>query len=602
MEDHSTTSSFFVLAIAFLSAAIVFVPLFKRAGLGSVLGYLFAGMVLNLPGLDLVEHPEEILHFAEFGVVLLLFLIGLELNPSRLWAMRRDIFGLGALQIVACTAVLMLYPLIVGRPWTVSLVAGLGLALSSTALVMQIIEERNAMRLPYGQKTFAVLLMQDIAIVPLLVIITLLAPGGEDDMSPGNVAASIALALAAVGVVIAIGQYALNPIFRILARYGGSEIMTGAALLVVIAAGTAMVSVGLSMATGAFIAGVLLAESNYRNELEADIEPFRGLLLGLFFISVGLSIDLGLVYDNLGLIAGFVGSLLLLKGVVIYVLVRLFSGDHRTGVKSGILLSQGGEFGFVLFTAAATQGVVTAEDASLLSVTVILSMISTPILIRILPPLLIPAAPAPKEPKETFDGADGEVLIIGFGRFGQLVSQMLLAGGYVPTLLDADPDRVREAQRFGTRVYYGDGTRLDVLRAAGAERCKLIAVCTTPADVTTRIVDHVHKAFPQAQIFARSYDRRHALLLADHQVDYERRETFDSALRFGRDALVSLGMTANEAKESEITVRRRDRERMEYQRIEGITEGHRKWKEVTPEPLTKRVDAEHPDDRAEAAE
>ncbi|MBJ3775769.1 monovalent cation:proton antiporter-2 (CPA2) family protein [Acuticoccus mangrovi] len=587
------------MIIALLAGAVIFVPVFKRLGLGAVLGYLCAGVVLGPSFLSVSEEPEAIMEVAELGVVFLLFLIGLELNPHRLWLMRRDIFGLGALQVVVCGGLIMLYPLFVtGRSWETALVAGLGLALSSTALVMQLIEERGSMRLPYGQKTFAVLLMQDIAIVPLLVVVTLLSPGG-DNMDGASVFLDLALAVGAVAAIVVIGHNLLSPMFRILARFGGTEIMTAAALLVVIAAGTAMVAVGLSMAMGAFIAGVLLAESNYRHELEADIEPFRGLLLGLFFVSVGMSLDLPLIAQNLLLVLGGVACILVAKSVAVYGLVRVFGGDHMTGVKTGLLLSQGGEFGFVLFTSAATQGVMTAEVAGLLSATVILSMVTTPFLVRYLPPLLIRARPKP-EPTEDYSDAQGDVLVIGFGRYGQIVSQMLLAAGFRPILLDNDVERVTEARRFGSRVYYGDGSRLDVLRAAGAGKAALIAVCTAPKERTSAIVDLLRHEFPQARIFARAYDRRHALNLFALNVDYQRRETFDSALRFGRDALVALGKEPGDAKDAEILVRKRDRERLEYQRIEGLAEGHAKWREVTPEPYMPPIEDEVDDDEPPA--
>ncbi|MCF3932131.1 monovalent cation:proton antiporter-2 (CPA2) family protein [Acuticoccus sp. M5D2P5] len=590
MQDDPTSA--FLIAIAVLAAAVIFVPLFKRLGLGPVLGYLCAGVILGPGILGIVEEPDEVMQFAELGIAFLLFLIGLELEPRRLWSMRRDIFGLGALQVVACALVIMLFPLIVqGTHWQVALVAGLGLALSSTAIVMQIIEERGAMRLPYGQKTFAVLLMQDIAIVPLLVVVRLVSPGGE--IEGIEAAQSIAVALLAIGGIVIGGRYLLTPYFRTLARYGGTEIMTAGTLLVVIAAGTAMVAVGLSMAMGAFLAGVLLAESNYRRELEADIEPFRGVLLGLFFLSVGMLIDLSVVADNALLLLFGLAFLLVAKGIVVYFLVRVFGGDHVTSAKSAILLSQGGEFGFVLYTTAATQGVMTQEMASLLIAVVSLSMVTTPFLVRFVAPFLARQRPV-AEPEEDFSDAKGEVLVIGFGRFGQVVSQMLLAAGHDLTILDNDVNRVVEARRFGNRVYYGDGGRLDVLRAARADRCRMIAVLTTPAEKTNMIVDLVREQFPHAKLFARSFDRRHSLTLAAHNVDYERRETFDGAIRFGRDALVALGMEATDAKETEIMVRKWDRERLEMQRIEGLAEGHRKWREVTPRPFVRRA----PEDRA----
>ena len=588
--DHTPA---YLTVLIFLGAAVLFVPIAKRLGLGSVLGYLFAGVLLGPSVIGVTRQPEQIVEFAELGVVFLLFLIGLELNPHRLWAMRRDIFGLGLLQVVLCAGLIMTYPLLIGISWRTALVAGLGLAMSSTALVMQLIDERGAIRLPYGQKSFAILLMQDLAIVPLLIVVALLAPGPS--MEGEQVAFSIVTALSAVAVIILIGHYLLSPMFRILARLGGTEIMTAAALLVVLASATAMMSVGLSMAMGAFLAGVLLAESNYRHELQADIEPFRGLLLGLFFLAVGMTIDLDLVLERWQTILGGLVSMIVFKAGMIYVLVRVFGGDHPTATKTGLLLSQGGEFGFVLYTAAERRGLISAEDASLLIAVVTISMVTTPFLIRFLSPLLIRKKPAATM-SETFDDAEGDVLIIGFGRFGQLVSQMFLAGGYRPIILDHDADRVTEARRFGSRVFYGEGSRLDVLRSVGADGCRLIAVCTSPPDRTNAIVALLRSQYPEAKIYVRAFDRRHALTLFDAGVDYQRRETIDAAIRFGRDALVGLGMEPNLASETEAQVRRQDEERLEFQRLEGLVEGHRKWAEVTPEPYTRLA----PGDEGEA--
>lgn len=578
--DHTPA---YLTVLAFLGAAVLFVPIFKRLGLGGVLGYLFAGMVLGPSVIGVTRQPEEIVEFAELGVVFLLFLIGLELNPTRLWAMRRDIFGLGLLQVVLCAGLIMTYPLMIGATWQTALVAGLGLSLSSTALVMQLIDERGALRLPYGQKSFAMLLMQDIAIVPLLLIVALISPGPK--IEGEEVAVSVVSALAALGGVILVGHYLLSPMFKILARFGGTEIMTAGALLTVLAAATAMMSVGLSMAMGAFLAGVLLAESNYRHELEADIEPFRGLLLGLFFLAVGMTIELDLIVEQWPVLLGGVVSMLLFKAAMTYALVRIFGGDHATALKTGLLLSQGGEFGFVLYTSAEHHGLIPSEDANILIAVATLSMVTTPFLVRFLAPRLIKAKPAPTM-TETYDDAEGEVLIIGFGRFGQLVSQMMLAGGHRPVILDHDAERVTEARRFGSRVFYGEGTRLDVLRSVGADRCRLIAVCTAPGERTSAIAGLLKSQFPGVTVFARAFDRRHALQLFDLGVDYQRRETLDSAVRFGRDALVSLGMEASLAGETEELVRRRDGERLEFQRLEGLVEGHRRWAEVTPEPYT----------------
>ena len=573
--------------IVLLGAAVIFVPIFKKLGMGSVLGYLAAGFLLSPSVFAFTEDPERMMEVAELGVVFLLFLIGLELNPARLWNLRRDIFGLGALQIVVCGLLVMLFPLIVmQRPWQAALVAGLGLSLSSTAMVMQMIEERGGFRQPYGQKSFAILLMQDLAIVPLLALVGFLAPQESEHAQP--MWRAVLDAAVGVTVVILIGRYLLDRLFRVLARHGGAEIMTAATLLVVIAAGTIMVLAGLSMAMGAFVAGVLLADSIYRHELEADIEPFRGLLLGLFFLSVGMSIDATVIAASWPLILGGVVTLIVFKSVAIYALMRLFGETHATAVKTGLLLSQGGEFGFVLFAAAAAQGVIAPGDADLLIAGVTLSMLTTPFLVRWLPPLLIREA-ARVEPDEDFDGARGTILVIGFGRFGQLAAQLFLAAEHELVLLDNDIQRVEEARRFGSRVYFGDGRRLDVLRSAGAANVSLIAVCTDGRDTTNAIVDLVSAQFPGKPLFARAYDRRHALVLLDKEVTFQRRETMDSAIAFAREALIALGDDEERARDIEAHVRRRDEDRLRYQHIEGSLEkGYAKWREVTPEPLTLR--------------
>lgn len=605
---HDNDGSLFLPVLVVLAAVVVFVPLFKRLGLGAILGYLAAGVLLGPSVMGLSEHPEEIMQIGELGIVFLLFLIGLELNPSRLWRMRRDIFGLGALQIVVSAAAIMTFPLFVmDRPVTMALVAGLGLALSSTAIAMQIIEEHGAFRLPWGQRSFAILLMQDLAIVPLLALVTFLSPVEAPDPEPLWLVAG--RAAAAFAGVILVGRYLLNPLLRVLARTGGTEVMTAAALLVVIAAGSAMVAVGLSMAMGAFLAGVLLADSSYRTELEANIEPFRGVLLGLFFLSVGMSVDLGVVRAEWAIIAAGVASLIVFKSATIYALLRVFGSDHATAMRSGLLLSQGGEFGFILFSAAAAQQVVSPADASLLVAGVTLSMALTPLLVRFGPRLFVRETPR-AEPDEDFTDAGGTVLLVGFGRFGQIAAQLFLAANHTLTLLDRDVDRVEEARRFGSRVFFGDGTRLDVLRAAGAGTAGLVAVCTDAPEVTNRIVALVRSQYPDTPVFARSYDRRHSIALAEQEVTYERRETFDSAIAFARAALVELGMDEEDAADVEVLVRRLDAERLAYQRRRGLFEGHREWRAVTPEPFTqlerlragRRERPEPPAGRPEVAE
>jgi monovalent cation:proton antiporter-2 (CPA2) family protein len=427
----------------------VAVPVFKRLGLGSVLGYLVAGVVIGPAVLGLFGEPERIMEVAELGIVLLLFVIGLELNLSRLWSLRRDIFGLGSAQVVVSGLILMLYPLLVaGRSVAASLVAGLGLALSSTALVMQMLEERGELQSAHGRKAFAILLMQDLAIVPLLALVALLSPAGGD--GSGSIWLSGLRIATAVAAVVVAGRYLLNPLFRLLARSGAREIMTAAALLVVIGAAAVMTLAGLSMAMGAFLAGVMLAESDYRHELEADIEPFRGLLLGLFFISVGMTVELGVVARNWPALLAAVAVLIVVKSGVLYGLMRGFGSGHNTAVRTALILAQGGEFGFVLYSAAVAAGVMTRDHASLLIALVTLSMALTPLVIGVGPRLLCRGGR--EAPDEDFSDARGAVLLIGFGRFGQLAAQMFLADGLELTIIDADVDRVEEAGRFGRRI------------------------------------------------------------------------------------------------------------------------------------------------------
>lgn len=480
-----------------------------------------------------------------------------------------------------------MYPYFVaGRPLPASIVAGLGLALSSTALVMQLLEERGELEAPHGRAAFAVLLLQDFAIVPLLALVAFLSPQAQAGTESTWLV--VLTVLGAVGAVVVAGRYLLNPVFRVLARFGTTEIMTAAALLVVLGAAALMALAGLSMAMGAFLAGVLLAESSYRHELEADIEPFRGLLLGLFFISVGMSVDLGLVLSNWAALLAAVSVLVVIKTAVLFGLARLFGHDHDTALRTALTLAQGGEFGFVLYSAAAAAGVMAADHANLLVAVVTLSMALTPLVVRAGQALL--SGDRKLEPEEDFSDANGRVLVVGFGRFGQLACQVLLARGLRPTIIDNDVEMIEAAGRFGSRVYYGDGTRLDVLRAAGAGRVRLIAVCTDAAATTTKVVEVVREAFPDTPCFARSYDRRHSLELIRQSVTAEVRETSESALVFGREVLVGLGAPRPEAERIVDDVRRRDRERLEAQLEGGLYAGMEHLR-VRPEPLTPPVPA-----------
>ncbi len=579
-------ASIFTGALVLLGGAVVAAPLFKRIGLGTVLGYLAAGAIIAATAKPFIGDEEQILHVAELGVVLLLFIIGLELKPSRLWALRRAIFGLGLAQVLLTGAVLAtLVWFLAGFGPGAAVVVGFGLALSSTAFAMQILDEKGDTNRKYGQLGFSILLLQDLAIVPLLALIPLLAPGGEGQ--DAITWSRFALALGSLGILVAAGLYLLNPLFRIIANTGAREVMIAAALFVVLGSAMLMQFAGLSMAMGAFIAGVLLAESSYRHELEADIEPFRGILLGLFFMAVGMSLDIAVILADWLTILIAVPLLMGVKALLIYGLCRLFGAQHADSVRVSLLLPQGGEFGFVLFTAASASFLLTSAEASLLIAIVTLSMALTPITVR-LSSLFIPE-PEGDHMEEDFAGAGSDVLMIGFSRFGQVASQTLLAGGSDVTIIDHSADRVRAAAKFGFRIYFGDGTRRDVLEAAGIRRAKIVAVCTHKKEITDKIVDMIQADYPQTKLYVRSYDRAHTLSLRERGVDYEARETFESGLLFGKMTLQALGTDEEKAQALADDVRRRDAERLAIQQVEGIYAGsdmlHKR--PVTPEPLIK---------------
>jgi monovalent cation:H+ antiporter-2, CPA2 family len=575
----------YIEPLVLLAGAVIAAPIFKKLGLGTVLGYLAAGILIG-PIAKLITEAEEILTFSELGVVLLLFIVGLELKPSRLWQMRRDIFGLGAMQVILSGLALMGLVLGFGLlDWRGAAIAGFGLALSSTAFALQIMEEKGDMNSKYGQRSFSLLLFQDLAIVPLLALIPLLGEGAhQDTATPFR---DLGIAIGAIAGMLLIGRYALNPLFQVIARTGAREAMIAAALFVVLGSATLMQVAGLSMAMGAFLAGVMLSESSYRHELEADIEPFRGILLGLFFMAVGLSLQLDVIVDNWLLILISVPIMMLAKALLIYIICRATGSPHNDAVRIGLLLPQGGEFGFVLFSAAAAANVFAASTASLLIAVVTLSMALTPLAAALSRYFL--EADTIEELEEDFEGAGSDVLMIGFSRFGQIVAQILLAGGREVTILDHSADRIRQAAKFGFRIYFGDGTRKDVLRAAGIERAKIVAVCTNHKDITDRIVDMVQAEYPHARIYARSYDRIHSLSLRARDVDYEIRETLESGLTFGRKTLEGLGMVESDAIAIADDIRRRDEQRLEMQAVDGISAGRETLHNapVKPEPLIK---------------
>ena len=559
-----------VSVVALLGAAVVTVPIFRRLGLGSVLGYLAAGLIVGPYGFGWFADPQAILHVAELGVVMFLFVIGLEMRPSHLWSLRGEIFGLGSVQIVACTVALSLVGMAFGFSPVVSFIGGMGFVLTSTAIVMQLLGERGDIALPHGQKIVSILLFEDLLIVPLLAVVAFLSP--QPVAEEGSRWASIGIGLGALAGVIVAGVWLLNPLFRILAAAKAREVMTAAALLVVLGAALLMQVGGLSMAMGAFLAGVLLSESIFRHQIEADIEPFRGILLGLFFLGVGMALDLSVVARNWPLILSGVFALMVAKALCIYGVARLLKSSHHEALDRATLMAQGGEFAFVLFAAATAAGVIDLEVNANLTAIVVLSMALTPLATLAMRPFTRKQAPS-LDGVEIAEGLSGSVLIIGFGRFGQVASQSLLARSADVTIIDTDIEMIQSAAEFGFKIYYGDGTRLDVLHASGAERARVIAVCIDDKAAATRIVELVKHEFPQARVLARSFDREHALELVGKNVDFQIRETFESALKFGEAALRELGVDEGEAADVAALIRQRDAERFELEVAGGIRAG-----------------------------
>ncbi|MBH1957707.1 MAG: glutathione-regulated potassium-efflux system protein KefC [Burkholderiales bacterium] len=548
------TPAWLVNSFIYLAAAVVAVPLAKKLGLGSIIGYLAAGIAIGPWGLGLVTNVQDILHFAEFGVVLMLFLIGLELEPLRLWNLRRPIFGWGSAQLLSCAALLTGTAMAFGVEWTTALVAGLGLALSSTAIALQSINERNLMRTSSGQAGFSILLFQDVAAIPILALLPLLgAIGGENEAVAQTSRALEAIKIvAAIASIILGGRLLLRPVLRWIANSGTPEIFTAASLLLVVGIAALMQLVGLSMALGAFLAGVLLAESEYRRELETDIEPFKALLLGLFFIAVGMSIDFGVLWkfpgQMLAILAGFLG----LKLLAIYGLAYAMKLPWQERPVFALLLAQGGEFAFVVFQAAAGASVFSPETASLLIGAVALSMLISPLLLLAIDKLLLPRYANGKKStlEEISEPQEAPVIIAGFGRYGQIVGRMLLAQGISATVLDHDAEMIETVRAFGYRVFYGDATRLDLLRTAGAAQAKILVLSVDDVEQSLKIVDVVRENFPQLQIVARARDVPHWNALRDRGVMRVERELFDSSLRSARTVLELLGQPQDAAQQA----------------------------------------------------
>ncbi|UCA46274.1 MULTISPECIES: monovalent cation:proton antiporter-2 (CPA2) family protein [Pseudochrobactrum] len=596
MENNISIGSLYLQTLMILGGAIIAAPLFKRMGLGTVLGYLAAGVIIG-PIARFITDGEELLHFSELGVVFLLFIIGLDLKPSRLWSLRHAIFGLGLAQVALCAVTLaFLGVYVAGLPVPAAIIVGCGFALSSTAFAMQILEDKGETSQKYGQKAFAILLFQDLAIVPILALIPALSPG-ESSQSAANF--HVAAALGAIIILIIAGRYLLNPMFRIIGNTGAREVMIAAALFVVLGSAALMEAAGLSMAMGAFIAGVLLADSSYRHELAADVEPFRGIFLGLFFVAVGLSLNLVVILDNWLMILLSVPVIIVTKIAIIYLLCRIFRTSHNDAVKVAFLLPQGGEFAFVLFSTASAAAVITDALASELIAAITISMALTPLCVTIGNRLLTNTKQEDGM-EENFEGAGSDVLMIGFSRYGQIASQILLAGGSDVTVIDNSANKIRAAGRFGFRIYFGDGQRKDVLEMAGIRKAKLVAICTEKKEITDRIVDLIQTEFPDVKLYVRSFDREHTLQLRAKGVDYELRETFESGLLFGRKTLEALGMPEEEAQTIADDVRQRDEDRLHVQASEGILAGRHLLfnKPVTPEPLVKPTRSAVPLDKA----
>lgn len=540
----------------YLTAAVVCVALSKRLGFAAVLGYLSAGILIGPWGLALVDDVESAQHLAEFGVVLLLFVIGLELQPSRLWALRRPIFGMGSAQLLATGLVLAAAGSAVGLTRPLAILTGLGLAMSSTAFVLQLLAEKHELATLHGRASFAILLFQDIAVIPLLAVVPLLASGAA--LTETSAAAGLLKLLLVCGALLGASRYVLRPLFHTVAKTEVPELFTATALLVVITTALLMQAVGLSATLGAFLAGVLLADSEYRHELEARIAPFEGLLLGLFFISVGMAANLGLVAGTPGLIAGLVAGLIAIKFGAMYGLGRAFKLSHPHACKLAAALCQGGEFAFILFGLARDQALLSREQADVIMLVVTLSMAATPFVFALTERLLRVSEPERQPAFDTVTDTDHRVVIAGFGRFGQIVGRILRALHIPYTALEINPEQVEMVRRFGDRAHYGDASNLDLLQAARLDKARLLIVAIDNPDTSIRTVEVVRKHFPDVQIFARARNRRHVYRLRDLGVEVIERELYHSSLRMTEHVLIALGLPVRRARRAVISFRNHD--------------------------------------------
>jgi glutathione-regulated potassium-efflux system ancillary protein KefC len=541
--------------LVYLAAAVFAVPIAKFFGLGSIIGYLAAGILIGPWGLKFVTNPQDMLHFSEFGVVLMLFLVGLELEPRRLWSLRKPIFGWGSVQLFGSAALMVGVGVLAGMDWRISLVAALGLAMSSTAIGLGVLNERSLMSTTSGQSVLSVALLQDVAAIPILALLPLLAAAQAH--ADGNGWVGAAKALGVIATIVLGGRLALRPALRWIAGSATPEIFTAAALLLVVATAALMQMVGLSMALGAFLAGVLLAESEYRRELETDIEPFKGLLLGLFFIAVGMSIDFAVVLAQPWLIAGIVLGFLLLKSAVLWSMGRCMPLPRPERPVFIILLAQGGEFGFVVFQTAAQAGVIDAQASSVLVASVAISMLVTPLLLVAADKWWIPLlAGQSRKLEEIHEPQNQSVIIAGFGRYGQVVGRMLYANGIQPTVLDIDAEQIETMRRFDWRVFYGDATRLDLMRTAGAATARVLVLAIDDVDQSVECAKMVRENFPNLTIVARARNVQHYFDLHDLGVNLIERETLDAALMSARSVLEELGWERHQARTLALRFRR----------------------------------------------
>ena len=570
-DAAQTTTAILESGAIMLGAALVFVTLFRQLKLGATLGYIVAGALIGPQLLGLIGDPQQLQSVSEIGIALLLFIVGLELQPTRLWRLRKDIFGLGLAQVVLCgLAISLLLYLALGISGEAAVAIGLPLGLSSTAQVLPMLRADNELNTPQGERAFSILLFQDLSIVPLITIIAALARVPPDPGAPTGWTLALSTLLAVIGLVL-VGRLILNPLFRLVGRLGERELFIVAGLFTVVGAAAVMHVLHLSVPLGAFVAGVMLAESPYRHELESDVEPFRSILLGLFFLSVGMVLNLGLIAARPLFVIGIAAAVIATKAMLIAALAKAFGNNWPRSVRLGLLLSQAGEFGFVLLPMATTAQLIQPETMSLFSAVVTLSMATTPFLMRLTDWLEAREERRPHGLEGPEKSPETSAIVVGYGRFGQTVAQMLMAKGIGVTIIDKKPRMIETAQEFGTKVYYGDGLRIDLLRTAGAETATVIAFCNDNEDgaMTRDAIAAVLETFPHAAVMVRAFDRVHLMQLNRLDLAFAQRELFESAVRMGREALKASGIASQEVERVEREYRMRDCERLELQAATG---------------------------------